>query len=317
MSFLRSSTPLKSKEFQNQNEISHISDEEFEALRAPYHFSPQQKLYQILCFIIFFGYLRVLLIVFIIIFVSILILGYKFALTAFQFPSKAGKSFCMSVARFGIRSVVFLLGIMYINTDGQFDDGARFVISNHVGLLDAFVILYFHDLTVIVDQTYRAYPFVSLLLESVNAVYIDSRKPKQRTKIIVDVVDDFSNSPVLIFPEGESCGRGNALMKYEKTAFSTPYKVQPITMRYHMFGVPDGFNTYGYQGEGLVSYIFRLLSMPPSLLSIHFLAIMSMEKDAKSEVKAFSKVAQLQMANFIGIRAVDRSNSIIKKDKTD
>ncbi|EAY11987.1 Acyltransferase family protein [Trichomonas vaginalis G3] len=317
MSFLRSSTPLKSKEFQNQNDISHISDEEFESLKAPYQFTTQQKLYHFLCFIVFFGIIRLLLIVFIVIFASFLILGYKFALTAFQFPSKAGKSFCLSIARFGIRSVLFLLGIVYINTDGQFDDGARFVISNHIGLLDAFVILYFHDLTIIVDQVYRTYPFISLLLDSVNAVYIDPRKPKYRTKMIIDVVDDFSNSPVLVFPEGAPSGRGAALMKYEKTAFSTPYKVQPITMRYHMFGVPYGYNTYGYQGENLFYYIYRLLSMPPSLLSIHFLPYMSMEKDAKSEVKAFSHNAQLNMANFIGIRAVDHSCSVMKKDKTD
>ena len=317
MSFLRSCCPLKSKEFQNQNEISSITEEEFAALRAPVQFSPKHRIFQAVCFIFFLGFIRLPFIILFTAFTLSIILIYKFILKAFQFPSKAGKRICLSVARFGIRCILFCFGIFYINTEGQFDDGARFIISNHVSLLDAFVILIYHDYTAVVENTVRQIPLISTLLECVSAIYVDYKKPRRAQKMIVDCVDDFSNSPVLIFPEGRPCGRGTALMKFEKTAFTTPYKVQPVTLRYYMFGAPQGYNTYVYQGENIVGYIFRLLTMPPTLLSIHFLPVMSMENDAKSEVKAFSRNAQLAMANFIGIKAVDKSDAMSRREKAD
>ena len=317
MSFLRSCCPLKSKEFQNQNEISQITDEEFQVLKAPFEFSLKHRIYQFICFIIFFGFIRLPLILVFSLFTISIILIYKFALRAFQFPAKAGKRFCLSVARFGIRCILFCFGIFYINTEGQFDEGARFIIANHVSILDAFAILIFHDYTAVAEDSIKQIPLIPTLLETVSAIYVDYKKPRRVSKMIVDCVDDFSNSPVLVFPEGSPCGHGSALMKFEKTAFTTPYKVQPITLRYYMLGAPQGYNSYVYQGENLFAYIFRLLAMPPTLLSVHFLPVMSMENDAKSEVKAFSKNAQLAMANFIGIRAVDKSNSTCESDKSD
>lgn len=317
MSFLRSCCPLKSKEFQNQNEISSVTDDEYQALSQPLEFTTKQKIFQWVCFFVFFGPFRFFFIALIAIFTAIIILSYKFVLKAFQFPQKAGKRFCLSVARFGIRCVLFGFGIFYINTDGQFDDGARFAISNHVGILDSFAILIFHDITAVVEDQYRQIPLFQTLLECVNAIYVDYKKPRRASKMIVDCVDDFSNPPALVFPEGKPCGHGTALMKFEKTAFTTPYKVQPITLRYYMIGVPQGYNSFVYQGESIATHLFRLLSMPPTLLSVHFLPVMSMENDAKSDVKAFSKNAQLAMANFIGIRAVDKSDASLRKEKSE
>ena len=315
--FMRSCCPLKSKEFQNQNEISQITDEEFETLKAPPQFSVQQKTYQFFCFILFLGFIRLLLTIIFLLFTISIILIYKFALKAFQFPRKAGKRFCLSVARFGIRCILFCFGIFHINTEGQFDEGARFIIANHTSILDAFAILIFHDYAAVVEDSVRQIPLIPTLLESVSAIYVDYKKQRRASKMIVDFVDDFGNSPVLIFPEGAPNGHGSALMKFEKTAFTTPYKVQPITLRYYMLGVPQGYNTYVYQGENIFGYIFRLLAMPPTVLSVHFLPVMSMENDAKSEVKAFSRNAQLAMANFIGIRAVDKSLSTSRTDKSE
>ena len=134
--------------------------------------------------------------------------------------------------------------------------------------------------------------------------------------MIFDTADDFSRPPLLIFPEGlksKSCG--DILMKFEPTAFSTPYKVQPVVIRFTMLGVPEGFNTYAYRGESIVSYLWRLHTMPFCILNISLLPSTSIENEGKSDIQTFVTASQLSMANFIGIQAIDIQEQKFSKSK--
>ena len=307
-SFYGSSVPPKSKEYQNQTEITSITDECFDEIRKPYSATWTLLIYQIICFVMFLGPLRLFFNVFIFFFCSSVIICIRIFLNTFQLPPHTLQNMCLSIARFGIRCILFGFGIFYVKTEGRFDQAARFVIANHVGLLDTFVILIFRDLSVPVSVGYRSYRPLQLLLECIDPIYVNCGKTQQYIRKIYTTVDDFASPPVLVFPEGvNSRVCGEVLVKFSETAFSTPYKVQPVTMRYHMLGVPKGWNTYAYRGENIVSYLWRLVSMPPSMLSIHFLPTMQIDIDGKADIGTFVHVAQLSMANFIGIQAVDRT----------
>jgi 1-acyl-sn-glycerol-3-phosphate acyltransferase len=214
----------------------------------------------------------------------------------------------LAVARFGARCILFGFGIFYIGMKGTFDEAARFAIANHVGLLDSILIMIFHDFSCPIDIQYRSIQAIQLLLECMNPVYVNYEQSSHycRAKII-ESADSSSRPPILLFPEGTSSrGCGDVLMGFDQTAFSTPYKVQPIVLKYHMIGVPRNWNTYAYRGEGLGATIWRLVSMPPSVASVSFLPSMSLGCEGKAEIETFVTVAQLSMANSIGIQAVDR-----------
>jgi len=313
MIFPKSCVPRKCKEFQNQTEISVIKREELDALAHPAQYSIKQIIYQIASFVLFLGPIRLIINFFVLLFVISILLIYKFVLKTFQISAKMGRDFCLGLARFGIRVTLFGFGVVYIKTEGRFDNQSRFIVSNHVSFLDYFIVLLFHDYVSVVDESLRYIPLVPDIIESVNPLYVDFGKKKRYEKMVFDRADDFHSPPILIFPEGLPCGQGSSLMKFEDTPFLTPYKVQPLTVRYHMSCTPEGWNSYQYQGESLWIYFFRLLAMPPSVLSIHFLPVMSAENDAKSDVSMFPKVAQISVANFIGIRAVSKSRKIEAK----
>ena len=313
-SFYGSSVPPKSKEYQNQTAISSITDEVFDEIRKPYKTSGKRILYQVICFLLFLGPVRLVFSLFVFIFCWVVIICIRIFLNTIQLPRHTFRDACLSIARFGIRCILFGFGIVYVKTDGRLDHASRFVIANRIGLLDAFVILIFQDLSVPVDVEYRSFRPLQLLLDCVDPVYVNFRNAQQCRHKIYNTVNDFTNPPVLVFPEGEaSRACGEVLTKFHKTAFATPYKIQPITMRYHMLGVPKGWNTYAYRGEQLVSYFWRLISMPPSVLSLHFLPTMRIDSDGKSDIATFANAAQLSMANFMGVQAVDRKEERRKK----
>lgn len=308
--------PKRSKEYQNQVEEAKISDEDFQALKQTFVFSRSKIAFQIFTFIIFLGPIRLVCFIFITIFTMSIIFSIRILMSILQTPN-AGKKVCLSVARFGIRIILYCFGIFDIKTEGKFDENARFIISNHIGLLDLFVILIFHDIAIPIDQKWRNNSFAQMLLDCVDPIYVNYQKPNVVTKLICDASDDSARAPVLIFPEGiESRGCGDVLLNFDTTAFITPYKVQPTVIRYHMLCVAEGWNTVAYRGENLISYIWRLISMPPTTLHLHFLPSISMDIDGKSDINTFVTSTHLNMANYIGIQAIDKLEESKKKKKS-
>lgn len=311
-----SSIPPMQKEFKNQVEIDTMTDEDYEALKTPFKFSALKIGYQILCFLVCLGPLRLVAGIFIFIFSAAIIISIRVLMHAIHAPLHTGQKLCMAVARFGIRAIFFVFGIFYIQTEGHFHEDARFAIANHVSIIDAFVLLIFHDLRCPINIAHRRNHPLTLLIECADPIYVDWRHKIQSRKMILDSVDDFAKPPVLIFPEGlTSRACGEVLLKFGRTAFSTPYKVQPITIRYHMLGVPSGWNTYAFRGESWLSYFWRLISMPAGKLTIEFHEVMSIDRLGKGDMNTFISAAQLLMANYIGIRAVNRKEERVKADK--
>jgi 1-acyl-sn-glycerol-3-phosphate acyltransferase len=308
MNAFHSAIPPKSKEFENQTELSPITDDDYRTLSRPFHFTGVITLYQILSFILIQGAFRVLFSIIITLFTFSVILLARVFLRALGMPTKC-RGPCLSIARFGARCLLFFCGITFIQIEGNCDPTARFIVGNHVCALDMFLIFSLLDCTSPIDLYYKSYHLLDLLLESLRPVWIDTTRPAAYRKTICDWVDNFKRPPILMFPEG--CGK-DVIMRFRDTAFSTPYRVQPFTIRYHMFGVPKGWNTYAYRGEGVLSVLWRLFAMPPSYVSLHFLPSISMAADGKADlqggeisIERFLVSAQLLLANDLGVQAVD------------
>jgi 1-acyl-sn-glycerol-3-phosphate acyltransferase len=303
---MTSAIPLKSKEFENQTELSSLTDAEFAVAKRPVESWIGMMFYQPLCFIVFLGPLRVVSVAVVSLFTVCVIVVIRLVMGALAMP-REGHFACVAVARFGIRCVLFAFGVVYITTHDHPDQAARFLVCNHVGPLDGLVIFFLRDFAVAIDKVYRQPRPAELVLDCLNPIWVDWGDKAACRRMICDAVDDFGRPPVLLFPEGVSSpGCGSVLLKFGKRAFSTPYKVQPIAIRYHML-VPKAWNSYAYRGEGVVWFLWRMFAFPPSLVSLHFLPAISMDSAGKGDMRKFTVVGQLTVANELGIRAVDRN----------
>ncbi|OHT09717.1 hypothetical protein TRFO_21347 [Tritrichomonas foetus] len=368
--FFISSEPNPSKEYQNQVSATKISKDDLKRVCKPFEFTPIKIAYQIFCSIIFFMPIRFIFCLIIVSFSCSIIAIFRLFVKALQLNPETGKTFCYSVARFGIRCILFSFGIIFIKSDGKFDDDARFFISNHVSILDPFLVLIYHGFSYAFNADNFFYQAIHILLEScIDPIYYSSSscqncfsetKEKHKNKLfyyqtsnssknsklsknnnscnnsnnsintsnylnhysanknsycdcdskanmLLKTADDFDKPPILVFPEGfRSIGCGEILMPFfEHIPFSTPYKVQPLTIAYKMFGVPRGWNSFVYRGEKVLSYFWRLFSMPPALVTLHILPTISMGNEGKSDISTFVEYAHLCVANHVGIRAID------------
>lgn len=308
MSFFKTSVPSGLKEFQNQLEVTNLSELEFKTMSLPFRYSKKAIFYQIVCFFLFLGPIRIIFCAFILTFAYVLIALIYIFIRILQLPSKTGRNLFYSIARFGVRSALFSFGIFYINTNQYFDESSRFAISNHIGILDLFILSLYHDYTYVVDSHLKKIKLLSLFFDIFDPIYLKEKSKQNRIKVVCDAADDSNRPPILIFPEGfKSNGCGDVIMKFDKTAFVTPYKIQPIAIRYTMFGVMNNkINTYAYRfSEHPLSYLWRLFSMPPSIVHLRFLSSISMDRDGKSDIKTFVHNTQLLFGNQIGVCCVN------------
>ncbi|OHS98870.1 Acyltransferase family protein [Tritrichomonas foetus] len=306
--------PSIHEEFSHQTKLSDVTDEEFRDYIAPPKFSFHHRLYQILCFFIFLGPIRLLvgligfsfsLLIVYIIRVLIKVLG--------VYPD-AGKSICVQILRIGFRILFFSFGAVWINVNGKIDPEARFVISNHVSLLDSYVILILRSVTFVIKKDYAKNNFLHTIFEIFDPLYVEKVNSGAQ-KGIIDSADDTSRYPVLLFPEATTTN-GEALLQFQKGAFLTPYKVQPMLIRYSMLFVPKGWNTVSYTNQSLLEFFWQLLCIPACIINVDSIQSISMEAEGKADIDTFTVNAQIIFANHLKTKAISRSKSDIEKQVT-
>jgi hypothetical protein len=310
MTAFHSAIPPKSKEFENQTELSSLTDDDLELLSRPFASNIRILAYQVLCFLLLLGPVRLIFSLIIALFTVGLILLIRLPMHALGMPTKC-RGPCVSIARFGIRCLLFAFGVAFMQVNGSCEPTARFVVANRVSLLDALVIFTLQDCTAPVDFYYRSYRLLELLLEALRPVWIDGGRAAAAQAVISGWADNFKRPPILVFPEGAVGGA--VLLRFAHTAFATPYRMQVVALRYHMLGVP-GWNTYAYRGERPMSVLWRLFAMPPAYVSVHFLKAITMGTEGKADIatgeisiERLPVSAQLMIANHLGVKAVDRT----------
>ena len=308
--YLLSTLPQSSEEQIHQTELQELPEAEFFNLIKKQSYTFLQRLYQLICFFLFLGPIRFVVGItfsfFGFFFITILRVLFQFM----GFPPDYGQSFCYLILRFSIRILLFSFGIVWIQNKGTIDnsENVRFIISNHISFLDIFIIAYIRAISPVIKIDTEHLKFLNPILDTTNSILTSHSRSDGIKKKIIDHADDFKRYPVFIFPE-DTTTNGNALLRFRSNAFSTPYKVQPMAIRYLMFLVPHGWNTYCWNYyTNFFDYIYCMLSIPFSIVTVDSLESLSMDKDGKSEISRFTTVAQKVLANHLKIQAV--SNSI-------
>ena len=307
MPFWGSVYPDGNEKYKKQQELTKITDEEYKDMFKVPPLKWYAIIHQIICFVVFLGPIRLLvgLVMFFICGTLIQIIRYCVRLFGLEFDT--GKRFCIRIANVAFRFLLFASGIIYIKTNGQFDEEARFVISNHVSVFDSFILLLIHPMTPAIKSEVQKVNYLKYILENVDPVFVSRDQAHGHSQELLDRANDKRRFPVLTFPEGTISGSQN-LLRFRKGAFLSDYKVQPITYKFLMPLVPKGWNTFVWHRFSLWRHIWNLISMPFCVIVVDFLKPIRKSVEGKGDVEQFAIAAQLQMANFLGLKAVDRTS---------
>jgi hypothetical protein len=147
---------------------------------------------------------------------------------------------------------------------------------------------------------------IRTFFDTINPIYVE-RHDHGHSKDVIDRADDMSEPPVMIFPE-ETTTNGDILLQLHRTPFITPYKVQPMLIRYWMPLVPKGWNSLATTQQRPLSYFWQLISLPFFVIEVECLPSISMEVEGKADIALFTRNAQIIMANHLKVKAVSRSS---------
>lgn len=318
MSFLETcnADPIYDPTITPQTELIQLSDEELEKGYIHPPFRWYHRVFQVFCFLIFLGPIRVLLTI-----LSFLIFGVALHLIRgfvhyFKLDLEIGKHLCLNLARFFFRSFAFGCGVFWIRFKGTFDPNARFCISNHCSLIDPFIILIKYNLTPVIR--YEAYNVVFLrrIIESVDPVYVKRDSQRGQTSMLIERANNPIRFPVLVYPEGTISG-GKFLLKFKTGCFLTKHDVQLSTIRYSMPFVPKNWAVYCWKQFSILEHFWLMISMPPTIATVEILSTVRNDfPEVPENIQETALKAQLIISKSLHLKAVQNdSRDIFRIEK--
>jgi 1-acyl-sn-glycerol-3-phosphate acyltransferase len=290
-----------------QTELSTISDEEFLRAYKPLRFTWYQRLFQIVCFFVFLGPLRVLFGVGVVLSVLLIALIRGIG-EALHWHPDTGRELCFKIYSIGGRLLSFACGHIWVSVYGKVDPKARVLCGNHNSFVDAFIVDHICRVRSSGKDDYRKIAPLRLFFEIGDIIWIDRSKNTGVAQLFAESINDFSKRPLMVFPEG-TMTNGECLLKFRTGGFLTKHPIQPFTIRYWQSLVPKGWNTNAYTEPNFFLYAFGLLSMPPSIATIELLPLIYPGEDETPDQVATR--AQLAVANALKVKATNRSSSEI------
>lgn len=288
--------PNTQKEFQSQIGISEISADEKESLLEPVSFSHLHYFLQSICFFLFLGPVRLCLAICVLLFEYVAVSLISF-IGKFLVPSKFLRKVCYNIFRFGVRSILFCSGIVLIQKRGTIEQNSRFIISNHTSILDYLLISSLYHVRWIFSDDF----YFSSCFQWMEPIIYGKEKI---SKIMSKAADNFELPPILFFPESSTCAKGKHVLKFSSAPFSTPYKVQILSITYLVLS-PFKAEIVATYGRNFWEIVFTFLSFPPTIVHVQHVQNVTMENEGKSSVKDFTETSQLILANSLGISGID------------
>jgi 1-acyl-sn-glycerol-3-phosphate acyltransferase len=306
-----SCVPAINDSLTEQTELSQISDEEFNYAWKERPHTWYHRAFQIFCFFLFLGPLRFLLAITIFLIIASGVCFFRAMLARLGYPPEYLRAPCLRIWLFAVRFLFFACGLVYIHKTGTVDPAARFIISNHTAMFDPFVICDVLLCRGSGKQEYRKY-FFHHILDLADPIWIDRSASTGVSQKLVESANDFKQPPVLIYPEA-TLNNGDVILKFHTGAFLTQYPVQMVCVRYWQAFVPQGWNSYAYTSPNFLKYLWGMVSMPFVIVTADILP--AIHPNEGESVHDFATRAQLMMANYMKVKAVDRSSDELFKPK--
>lgn len=210
------------------------------------------------------------------------------------------------------RILLFILGYHKIIYHGELDTDARFLVSNHLTFFDGWFFLSFAPRPVAKKELF-SWIVVRDMLEIYDGIAVDRSKSSGVSKKLIDNALDSEAPPAMLAPEGgTTCG--DYMFKFHLGAFLSDLPVQPIELRYTMLGMPHDLVHLSFFEHNLW-HLLIFLGIPSIQTDIYFFDPMSIKTDGKNQPTTFAEQVEFKIANFLGVKAIDMTNSVLFKKK--
>ena len=276
--------PRRDEKYKDQKELSKVTDEEFNDNIVPTKATTKDRIIQLIFFIIFLGWLRLIFIlvisvIYVIVMLPIILLCEKKSIVRHITP--AGIAF----TRIYLRIVYFFLGIYYI----------------------------FKPFRVIGMAELKKTPIFGPILESVDTVFVDRSKHQGTAHVITEYLDSPQEVPMALAPEGKTT-KGHFMLQFRTGSFIAKAPLQPVTIRYKQF-LPYGQTGVIWLVGGLKEWLIRILSMPGCFAEVNFLPVVDGDEFYSKEPAEKALYCNLLIANSLGEKASDRSSRNMFNEK--
>ncbi|OHS96598.1 Acyltransferase family protein [Tritrichomonas foetus] len=295
--------PTYDEKYTHQTELSSVTEEEFNANIKPSKATVVDRLIQLVFFFVFFGWLRLLLIIFfslvyVILMSPVLITPNPTVIKIMTAPG-------IALTRLYFRVVYFLLGIYYIKREGEIDPKARCFLFNHQTVLDGPMIYIYKPFIVIGMAELKRTPVAGPILTAAKSLFVDRSKNEGIAKVITDYLNEPQEVPMALSPEGRTT-KGKFLLQFRTGSFIAKAPIQPVTIRYKVF-LPFGKTGVVWLVGGMKEWLIRMLCMPGAMVEMHFLPLLDNDEFYNKSPAEKALYCNLLMANDLGVKASDRS----------
>lgn len=176
------------------------------------------------------------------------------------------------------RILVRLLGVR-VRPVGQVpEEGAYLVASNHLGMLDAWVLAAVMPTAFVAKAEMAGWPVMGAVCRAVGVIFVDRDRRLDAGRFVGKVQSRMrGNVPVTVFPEG-TVGSGRDLLPFRTGAFEAvaggadlfvlPVFMQATGIGGRPAGPDDRERIVWHAGESLSTHIVRVLRLPGIVMEV-------------------------------------------------
>lgn len=312
---LYTEVPFDNPECHNQKELIDNSKEEFMALFEPTKPSILVRIYRLICFFVFLGPIKIL--------TTLVSFGLFYVLIGFlplfkrNFKhNRAYKNWALSIVKPILRLALLSFGIVKINANGKLHEDSRTIVANHLSLIETLAILHQFPVAYLAASYLKEHPLVRKTAEVFEIVFVDREKNANVSKQLVDIAQDPSLLPVVIFPEGKVTN-GDALVGFRTGAFISDTPVQAITVRFRQWLCPKSMSTVSWNEDNWFFYCYQVYAIPFLTLDLNVLEPLNWKgKELTPAERAVQ--SELQIANALHTKPFAMTNKVLfEKKKTE
>lgn len=308
--------PYDNPECHDQTQLIDNTKEEFMALFKPATPNILQRFYRLLCFFLFLGPIKILVVLFSFAAFYVVCIFVPYFRGRFR-NNREYKKWAQSICKPFVRLALLGLGIVNINYSGVLHEDSRTIIANHLCLVETLIILYHFPVAYLAASNLASHIFIKRVRQVFEIVFVDrSNKNNHITQQLVNIANDPSLLPVLVFPEGKITN-GDALVGFRSGAFVAETPVQAIAIRYRQYLMPKEIAQISWNEDNWYFYCYQCFAIPFMTVDATVLEPLNWKGSEKSpQEKAVD--AELQIANALHTKPFSMTNKVLfDKPKAD